>query len=96
MYHDPGLGTVGLDADGPGENRLLGEAPAKHGQVIEAVQQRQHERWIDGDPCQGADRPAALVATKSASTCSVRLRDCPRTGHKSPKVTLWIEIPRRR
>ena len=66
-----GLGPVGLDADRAREHRVRGEALAQHREVVEPVEQRQHERGLDVDRARAPrSSPAALVATISASTGS--------------------------
>ncbi len=49
---DARLGTVGLDADRAGEHACGAEALAQQRDVVEAVQQRQHDRRPAGDPLQ--------------------------------------------
>jgi hypothetical protein len=51
---------VGLDADRAGEHRAGGEALAQHGDVVEAVEQRQHHRRLRRDARQRRLQPGGL------------------------------------
>ena len=50
VHDDPGLRPVRLDPDRAGQHGVGGEAPPQHREVVEPVEQRQHERGLDLDP----------------------------------------------
>ena len=71
VHHHARLGAIGLDADRARHDRALAEALAQHGDVVQAVEQRQHEPRLRASTRSSASRkPAALVATIRASTGS--------------------------
>ena len=94
MNHDAGLGPVGLDADRAGEHGVGAEALAQHGEVVEPVQQRQHQLGSTAMRSSAACSPAALVATISASTGSSRRATARGWATNSPKLTLSTRRPR--
>ena len=69
------------------------EALAQHGDVVEPVEQRQHDRRLDGDALQRRPKPAALVATISASTGSWSSTTARGWATKSPNITLCTRTP---
>ena len=94
MHDDARLRPVGLDADRPREHGRRVEALAQQRDVVEPVEQRQHERRLALDPLQRiAATPAALVATISASTGSASRARAGGRAVKLPSVTLLTDRP---
>ncbi len=76
VHDDAGLGRSASTRIEPASTRLGREALAQHGDVVEAVEQRQHERRLRrAIRSSAASSPAAFVATISASTGSSQPRD---------------------
>ena len=60
VHHHAGLGAIGLDADRPREHGIVTEALAQNGDVVEAVQQRQHQPGLRHDALQRRLQPGGL------------------------------------
>ena len=92
---DARLGPVGLDADRARQHGVGGEAPPQHREVVEAVEQRQHERGLDLDPLERLLEARAPWSRRAARR-PARSGSRPRAGRtcSSPNLTLLTAMPR--
>ena len=91
----PGCGPVGLDADRAGEHRVGAEALAQHGDVIEPVEQRQHQLRLRRDPLQRGLQPGGLGGDdQHVDRLLAGARRARGWATNSPKLTLSTRRPR--
>ncbi len=82
MHDDARPRPVGLDADRAREHRSGGEALAQHGDVVEPVEQRQHDARLDRDALQGARQPAGLRGDEQRVDRLLQSRERARARHE--------------
>ena len=94
MHDDAGLGTVGLDADHAGEHGIGAEALAQHGDVVEAVQQRQHQRRLRPTRSSADSSPDGLGGDDQRVDVLLQAGNVRGWATNSPKLTLLTRNPR--
>ncbi len=85
MHDDARLRPVGLDADRARDDGVGREALAQQRDVVEAVEQRQHELGLCRDPLERRAQPRGLGGDDQ---CVRRLRQAlehARAGHELPQ-----------